>query len=174
MVSRLFERKGIQYLIRALAHFDSQWEYEVDIVGDGPYLPTLQKMASNLTLKIKFWGHLDNDSFQLKHLFNNSRIFVLPSASENFPVVLLEAMSAELAIVTTNSTGCSEVVGDTGILVDPGDAQGIFKALVELISNPDQCRRLGQLARTRVETHFTWRVVGNRYCELYEKHFPPR
>jgi glycosyltransferase involved in cell wall biosynthesis len=172
-VSRLFERKGIQYFLKALAEFDGRREYEVNIVGDGPYRQTLQKMASDLKLKIKFWGHLDNDSSELTHLFGISSIFVLPSDSENFPVVLLEAMSAELAIITTKATGCSEVVGETGILIDPGDVHAITKALVELTSNPDLCRRLGQAARKRVEAHFTWTIVANRYIELYKKHSVP-
>jgi len=173
VVSRLFERKGVQHFIKALTEFDGQLGYEVNIVGDGPYLQTLQQMASNLKLKIRFWGHLDNDSVELKNLFGMSSIFVFPSEAENFPVVLLEAMSAELAIITTKGTGCSEVVGETGILVEPRDVQGITKALVELTSNPDHCRQLGQSARKRVETHFTWRVVANGYIDLYKKQIAP-
>lgn len=169
-VSRLFERKGIQYFLKALADFEGRGDYEVNIVGDGPYRQALQRMAGDLNLNIKFWGHLNNDSPELTNLFSTSSIFVFPSDSENFPIVLLEAMSAELAIITTKSTGCGEVVGETGILVNPGDVQGITKALVELTSNPDLCRRLGQSARKRVEAHFTWTIVAKRYIELYKKH----
>ena len=170
VVSRIFRMKGIQYFLQALAELNNQQGYEVDIVGDGPYLQTLKKMASNFKLKIKFWGHLDNDSSELKELFNSSKIFVFPSEKENFPVVMLEAMSAGLAIITTKGTGCSEVVGETGILVDRGDVQGITQALLELTSNPELCRQLGQSARKRVESHFTWTITANRYIELYKKH----
>jgi len=69
----------------------------------------------------------------------------------------------------TNSTGCSEVVGEAGISVDAGDVQGITTALVKLTSNPDLCRRLGQSARKQVEAHCTWTIVANRYIELYKK-----
>ena len=173
VVSRLFKRKGIQCFIQALAQLNGQYGHEIDIVGDGPYRSALENMARGSKMKIKFWGHLDNDSPQLKHLFGVSSIFVLPSESENFPVVLLEAMSAELAIITTRSTGCAEVVGEAGTLVNAGDVHAIMQALVELISNPEQCRMRGQQGRKRLESHFTWRAVANQYLELYKKHAAP-
>ena len=51
------------------------------------------------------------------------------SAAENFPVSLLEAMAAGLAIVTSHATGCADVVGDTALLVEAGDAEGLYTAL---------------------------------------------
>ena len=169
-VSRLHRMKGFQYLLKAVAAVENRHGYEIHIVGDGPYRQTLQQMAKDFKLDVKFWGHLDNDSSELKNLYGSSRIFVFPSERENFGVVLLEAMAAELAIITTKSTGCSEVVGEAGILVEAGDIRGISKALAELMGNPDLCGRLGQAARKRVENRFTWAIVANRYIDLYKKY----
>lgn len=168
LVSRMFERKGLQYFLRALEGLDL--ENEVNIVGDGPYLRTLQQMADNLKIRVRFWGWLENTSPELIELYETSSIFVFPSESENFPIVLLEAMAAGMAIITTKDTGCAEVVGDAALLVKPRDSRDIKEALCKLINNPDFCRELGQAARRRLENNFSWTVVARQYADLYERY----
>ncbi|MCZ6800623.1 MAG: glycosyltransferase family 4 protein, partial [Nitrospirae bacterium] len=168
VVSRMFARKGIQYVLQALAKLRSKWKYEVNIVGDGPYLSTLKQVAKDLQVNVKFWGHIDNTSLELKELYETSRIFVCPSESENFPIVLLEAMGAGMAIITTENTGCAEVVGETGILVPSRNAEAIRKGVIRLFQNPELCKNLGQAARKRFEDHFTWDVVTKKYGKVYE------
>ena len=68
-VSRMFPRKGIQYFLQSLAKLNGNWNYEVNIVGDGPYLSTLKKTAGDLQVPVKFLGHLENTSSELTHLF---------------------------------------------------------------------------------------------------------
>ena len=60
IVTRMFERKGVQYLLKALENLD--YDYEVHIVGDGPYLQTLKGQVDEKNLDVKFWGFLDNQS----------------------------------------------------------------------------------------------------------------
>ena len=168
IVSRMFERKGIQYLFEALKGLEL--EDEVNIVGDGPYLGTLKQMADDLKIKVRFWGWLENTSAELKELYETSSIFVFPSESENFPIVLLEAMAAGMAIITTKDTGCAEVVGDAALLVESRSPVPIRKALIELINNADLCRELGRAARRRLENNFTWTAVARRYADLYERY----
>jgi glycosyltransferase involved in cell wall biosynthesis len=81
--------------------------------------------------------------------------------------VLLEAMAAGLAIITTRGTGCDEVVGDAGILVDPGDVGGLRAALEALTQDPQRCRLLGSAARLRLLNEFSWAGVARRYTALY-------
>ena len=165
-VSRIVERKGVQYLIEALAGLDRR--FELHVVGDGPYLPTLRALAATRGVEVIFHGALANDSPQLKELYETSRIFAFVSTMENFPLVLLEAMTAGCAIVTTAGTGCAEVVGEDAILVAPGDVVATREALVRLTNDPDLCRRLGQQARTRVETRYSWQIVVARYLQILE------
>jgi glycosyltransferase involved in cell wall biosynthesis len=106
----------------------------------------------------------------LNSLYETSDIFVLTSEVENFPVSLMEAMAAGLAVVTTRGTGCAEVVGDTGVLVEPHDASQIRDALLALTRDPERCRELGRAARRRIETELAWPVVARRYEELYRTH----
>lgn len=171
VVTRLLRRKGVQHLLRAVR--DLRLEHELHIVGDGPYRGALQRMAEEARPRVAFHGWLDNRSPELTHLFETSQIFVLPSDRENFPVSLLEAMAAGLAVVTTHSTGCEEVVGDTGVLVAPGSVAELRRSLQRLTADRALCRELGRAARERVERELSWPSVASRYAALYRKHGRP-
>ena len=168
VVTRMLKRKGVQYVLKALK--DSNHGYDVNIVGDGPYLERLRTLASGENIKVRFWGWLDNESDAIKVLFETSSIFIFPSEAENFPIVLLEAMAAGMAIITTEGTGCAEVVGDSGILVKPRDPDGIKKALSTLIMDKELKRKLGMAARERLEKQFSWSAVAKRYADIYQKY----
>lgn len=167
-VTRLVERKGVHHLLEAVDGLDL--EHEIHVVGDGPYGPTLRRIAEGCRARVKFHGWLENGSPELDRLYETSDIFVLASEAENFPISLLEAMAAGLAIVTTRGTGCEEVVGDAGVLVEPGDVDGLRSALAGLTSDPDQCRRLGRAARERLAQRYAWPIVADRYVEVYRRY----
>ncbi|MFC2026147.1 glycosyltransferase, partial [Chloroflexota bacterium] len=169
VVSRMFERKGIQYFLKAIKGLDLP--LDVHIVGSGPYLQVLERMADSMetSAEITFHGWLDNSSPQFRQLFETASIFVFPSESENFPIVLLEAMSAGLAIITTKGTGCAEVVGDTGLLVEPRNPSELREAIVRLYENPELSIRLGHEANARVNGNFSWDAVTNQYLEIYQR-----
>jgi len=118
---------------------------------------------------VKFHGCLPNRGLELKDLFETSRIFVFTSEAENFPVVLLEAMTAGMAILTTRGTGCAEVVGESGILVRVKNPNAIRENLIILMRDPELCHKLGKAARERVEKYFIWEVVAEKYLLLYEQ-----
>jgi glycosyltransferase involved in cell wall biosynthesis len=168
MVTRMLERKGVQYVLEAIS--ESPVPAEVNLVGDGPYLPELRRRAEALRSPARFWGWLDNRSPELRQIYESSGIFVLPSEAENFPIVLLEAMAAGLAIITTEGTGCAEVVGDAGLLVPVRDPRAIARALKRLVDDPELRQNLGLAARRRIEDNFTWRAVARRYVEEYQRH----
>lgn len=167
MVTRMFQRKGVQYALDALVGLDLG--YRVSIVGEGPYLSELRQRADRLGLSVDFHGWLENDSPQLRELFETSRIFLFPSEAENFPVVLLEAMAAGMAIITTRETGCAEVVGDAAVVVDSRNAVQIRGALCELMADRERCAQLGRAARARLEECYAWRAVANRYLDSYAR-----
>jgi glycosyltransferase involved in cell wall biosynthesis len=131
-------------------------------------LNALKDLAEQLKLSVTFHGWLDNNSDELKSLFETSAIFALPSHAENFPLVLLEAMAAGMAIVTTDQTGCREVVGDAALLVPPGDHRAIRGALQRLAGDTGLRAQLGRKARARIEGLFSWPSVAQQYMSLFE------
>jgi glycosyltransferase involved in cell wall biosynthesis len=164
VVSRILERKGVQHVISAMPSLSSEWE--LVIAGDGPYLPTLREQASKLETRVRFLGMVPREL--LPQLYQSSEIFVLPSARENFPMVLLEAMAGGCAIVTTRGSGCEEVVGDAARLVDTDDPAQLRVALDGLIVNEFERRALGERARRRVD-QFAAPAVAQRVEELFRE-----
>jgi glycosyltransferase involved in cell wall biosynthesis len=168
VVARMVEFKGLQFLLQALWGLDI--DYEMVLVGEGPYRHALEECARKVAIPVRFTGWLDNESDELKALYETSNIFVLPSATENCPLVLLEAMAAGLAIITTRDTGGAELVGDAALLVRPRDPHSIRAALLELVRHPELIASLGKAARTRLERTFSWPAVSDRYREVYAQH----
>ena len=169
VVSRLFERKGVQYLLQALEGLAQP--LDVHVVGDGPYLAMLKQAAERLHTRatIGFHGWLDNTSSTFRELIETASIFALPSEVENFPIALLEAMDAGLAIITTSGTGCAEVVGPAALLVPPRNPTRIRAAIEQLTAQPAFCDELGRAARARAQDMFSWRAVAAQHVEIYER-----
>jgi glycosyltransferase involved in cell wall biosynthesis len=165
VATRLFERKGVQHVIAALAGIPDH-EHELEIAGEGPQRADLERQAHGLGLPAHFHGWLPREP--LCRLYEQSRIFVLASTSDNFPVSLLEAMAARCAIITTRAGGCPEVVGDTGLVVEPGDVGGIQRALTRLIRDPGYADELGERASQRVAELFGWAIIASKHEAAYE------
>jgi glycosyltransferase involved in cell wall biosynthesis len=165
IATRLFERKGVQHVIEAMSRIPEHG-YQLEIAGDGPQRAQLEQQARELRVPTSFHGWLPRGP--LCRLFERSRIFVLASMSDNFPVSLLEAMAAGCAIVTTRAGGCPEVVGDTGLVVEPGDVGALRQALTSLIRHPARAEELGRRAAERVRDLFSWPAVASRHEAAYE------
>jgi len=166
-VTRLFERKGIQHFLQA--HHELKPAFEVNVAGDGTYLEMLKKLVAERQIKANLLGFIDNKSPELKELYETSSIFVFPSEAENFPICLLEAMVAGLAIITTKNTGCAEVVGDAALLIEAKNVADIKAAYKRLVEDEALRKELGAKARKRVEELFSWDRVRNDTNQVYER-----
>jgi glycosyltransferase involved in cell wall biosynthesis len=165
VVTRLHEFKGVQYLLRAVA--DSRLDYEIEVVGDGPYRSTLEQFATAMPGRVRFHGWLDRRQAQLRDLYRSCGVFVFPSDREGAPAALLEAMSEGMAVIASNSAGAPEVVGEAGLLVEARDPSAIGKALAALQADSTWAEQLGQQARERVLRLFDWSVLAERYVSVY-------
>jgi glycosyltransferase involved in cell wall biosynthesis len=165
-VSRLLERKGVQDLIAALTL--TKCSLQAQVVGTGPYRSQLEKSAAQLGERIRFRGWLDNGSTELRDLYETSEIFVFPSRAENFPIVLLEAMAAGLAIVAVDIPSCREVLGDAAVLVPAADCAALAGAIDRLAADSVWRQQLQRAARRRLEENFGWPAIARRYLEIFE------
>lgn len=165
LCSRLLPRKGFQYVIEAVKDLALDWH--VHIIGDGPYRNTLEKLAEGSQTPITFHGWLDRDDPKFRQLYETAAIFVFPSEMENFPTVLLEAMSAGCAIITSTAGGCPEVVGDAALLVEPKNPDAIRECILSLIESPEKQQALSASAIDRAQ-QFTWPKIAQQYTDLYK------
>lgn len=161
---RLLPRKGFQYLIVAVSEIDVG--YEVHIAGDGPMLAKLRQMAEKSKTKIVFHGWIDSSDDEYKELLGNADLYCLLSSKENASISLLEAMSAGCAVITTNVSGCPETVGETGLLVEPGNVLEIKNAILDLVTDKEKKGLLQKRARERVASKFDWDIIASAYQKI--------
>ncbi len=163
-VARLIPRKGIDLLIDAFAALDQTQfgDVKLVIVGNGPELESLQKLAKRhyVAPRVKFLT--DVPSSDLPALYANSLFFALtprelPGDSEGFGIVYLEAAAQGKAALGTLTGGVPEAVrsGQTGILVQPQVA-AVQEAMSLLIRDTVRRDQLGKQALQRATTEFNW------------------
>jgi glycosyltransferase involved in cell wall biosynthesis len=164
LASRLLKRKGFQRVLEAVGRIDT--ELTVRIAGEGSYKERLTEIAESIEHEVEFLGWLEGD--ELFEEYSRSEIFVLPSTSDNYPVSIMEAMAGGNAVVTAQDSGCAEVVGDTGVLVDPEDTEQIKEAIDSLLNDEERRRTLQHAARSRIEEELSWKSISAQHVELYE------
>lgn len=160
-------RKNIIRLLRAYEHFRSGSEKRVLLLLGGRLAWQTEDVrnlhaASSYREDIRFLGYLEEGV--LPDILGSCLAMVYPSMSEGFGVPLLEAMHAEVPIITSNRTSMPEVAGDAALYVDPEDELSIFRALARISENEDLAADLIHKGR-RQRKRYTWsktaEVVAN-------------
>ncbi|MFH1904063.1 MAG: glycosyltransferase [bacterium] len=177
-VGRLVELKGYPYLIKAASLILQKFPKKLKflIVGDGYMADELRNLANGLGIadKIIFAGQR-RDVPEILHILD---IFVLTSYYEGLPRSIIEAQACGVAVVATNVGGTPEVVinDKTGILVPTKDEKAIAKAVIDLLTNKDKARRMGNTGREWAKKQFDAPVFIKRTEDLFEdlirKHIP--
>jgi glycosyltransferase involved in cell wall biosynthesis len=147
-VGRLAFQKAVDVLINAVALVPNA---QLEIVGDGPERGALERQAADVaTTQVRFLGHLDRDS--VARTMASARAVVLSSRwYENQPMVLLEAMALGLPVIGTDLGGTPELIeaGNTGLLVQADDPEGLAAAMRRLLNDPAAARAMGDAGRER-------------------------
>lgn len=118
-ISRLHPKKGLEALFDAMAQLPASFTLDIYGTGDAGYVETLATRAAQSQGRIRLHGHVDGDA--KAQAFINADLFVLPSHSENFGIVVAEALSHRLPVLTTTATPWAEVARhDCGRCIDLG------------------------------------------------------
>ncbi|WP_297069478.1 glycosyltransferase family 4 protein [Thermococcus sp.] len=164
-VGRIEPRKGVGTLISAMKNIKGR----LVVVGNGSNLPLLRKKAKHLGIldRIDFMGHVEYS--EIPKLYGASDVFVLPSLSEAFGIVLLEAMASGVPVVGTSAGGIPEILDGCGMVVQPGNADELADAINLLLDNQNLAGKLGRLGRRRVERVYDWRIIAKKVESTYMK-----
>jgi glycosyltransferase involved in cell wall biosynthesis len=102
-------------------------------------------------------------------LLDASTLVIVPSRSEGFGLVALEAAHRGRPVIATRVGGLPEVVvhGETGIVVEPEDPSAIARAVVELLGDHPEAEKMGQCAQRRAARDFGWQGFVGSYERLY-------
>ena len=107
---------------------------------------------------------------ELRALYQSVDVFVFPSRADTLPLVVLEAMTSGLPVVSTLIGGIPyEVSGDTGILMKPGDPVLLAAALDRLCADETMRKAMGNAGRARVTELFNWERSAERAVAIYEE-----
>jgi glycosyltransferase involved in cell wall biosynthesis len=176
-VGRLVERKGVHYLLEAVAAAREHVQLTLDIVGQGPDRERLENQSDALDLEdvVRFHGFV-SDADLARH-YAHSHVFVLPAAPdakgdvEGLGVVLIEALSYGRAVIASAAGGITDIVKDdrSGVLVPPGDIPALADAITALARDRSRLQRLGREGREFVRRHFGWSGVIDRLAGLYQR-----
>lgn len=166
-VSRLFEFKGLQYLIEAAAL--AGVEVPITIVGEGPFRPALERLAREREVPVRFTGWLERDSEPYRRAFGEAGLFVFPSERESFGMVLLEGMMAGLPCIAAAGGMPERLLGEAGLTFKARDSQSLAGVLTRLLGDEALRGRLGTAARERA-SQYEWPRIAQSIETLLESH----
>ncbi|MEA3422002.1 MAG: glycosyltransferase, partial [Acidobacteriota bacterium] len=165
-ISRLHEEKGQKYLIETIKKV---LEHRKDVLciigGSGPLKDKLERQVNDLNLQdhVKLIGFIPDELLSI--WMNACDLFVMPSLSESFGVVQIEAMACGKPVVATYNGGSEEIITyeDYGLLCEPADLDKMAeKILIALNTDWDGGKILEYAKR------FTWENVAMKIMEVYE------
>ncbi|WP_241982048.1 glycosyltransferase [Cryobacterium sp. TMT3-29-2] len=173
VAGRLQPLKGLDLAIEAIAAVPEQIRPELVIAGDASadydgYIDELRALAARhgIERSVRFVG--PQSRVDLALLLSGARVVLVPSHSETYGLVALEAAASGVPVVAAAAGGLREAVldGDTGVVLDSRDPQVWAGALTQILSNPAFARRLSLAARERAE-HLDWPRSADGLVTVY-------
>ncbi len=162
-LGRLVEKKGVDVLIRAIAALrERSYSIELSIAGDGPLRPELEQLVDDLGLSgiVVFVGSLSHH--EVAEWMRGLDVFVLACKKDangdmdGIPVVLMEAMSQSVPVVSTRLSGIPELVihQQTGLLAEPANTTDLARQINEMLCTDGYAEQLGRNAQLHVQKEF--------------------
>jgi glycosyltransferase involved in cell wall biosynthesis len=164
---RLYQKNGVEYLVRAMPLIRQDIDAEALLVGDGPERARLEALAAELGVReqVHFLGARPNAD--MPGLYAAADVAVFPSLMEATSVAALEAMSCEVPVAASNVGGLPEIVDQSvGTLFEPAAPESLARAVVALLGRPD-LKQLGQQGRVRVQQHWSLERLARRHQAIY-------
>jgi N-acetyl-alpha-D-glucosaminyl L-malate synthase BshA len=172
--SNLRPVKNVNRVVEVFAAVRAVRPCRLALVGDGPERNPAQRLAEKLGVAsdVLFLGNQEST----EELLAMSDLLLLPSESESFGLVALEAMSCGLPVIASRRGGLPEVVADgtTGLLFEPDDVAAMAEAALSLLADPARARSMGEQARRIARERYCISCVIDDYIDLYERTSPRR
>ncbi len=166
-VGRLVWEKGLQVLIDADKILRSlRNDYVFVFVGDGPSQIELQNQIPNSIFLGRLYGE------KLSEVYASSDLFVFPSTTETFGIVLLEAMASKLPILCVNKNGPSDLIQNqvNGVLTPPDEPVDFANNINNLLLRPDFMKQISENAYQTVQ-NYSWDGIISKMFEYYESYY---
>lgn len=171
-VGRLEKRKGLAYLLRALAQVDKSFtNFRLIVVGPGTRLRRgYEELAKELCIqdKVVFTGFVSNAD--LPQYYRTADIFCAPATGgESFGIVLLEAMSCGRPVIASNIEGYASILthNEQGLLVPSKDVNLLAQAIISLAEDPSRREKMGEKGKANAEK-YSWGNICKQIMDYYK------
>ena len=170
-VGRIVKDKGINELVSAFDNINNKYP-NIHLLLVGP-VETIQNPVDESTFKtIEHNENIHTVGMQndVRPYLKASDAFILPSYREGFGMVLIEAGAMGLPCITTDITGCNEIIvpGENGAIIEPRNMEALRDEMVKWVSNPDMVKKMASNARKMVSERYDSRIVCEQYFEYYK------
>jgi len=174
-VGRLEPVKGVRYLLMAMKRVhDTIPGARLIIIGDGTERAMLEALSSQLGIQdcVRFGGEVPHE--KVLTFMHQAGVFVLPSLSEGFPMVIVEALSCGLPVVASRVGGIPEIItdGTNGYLVEAKDAGALAERILVLVQDEHLRKKISDTNKEFVKK-YSWEHVIVRLEEIYELSVAP-
>lgn len=168
-VSQVIPRKNIDWITRALNEYPGASKLEFCLVGEGPQLEEVtSQMIDRPGLKYRYLGRLPHP--ETLAWISKADIFALPSVRETFGLVYLEAAANRCAVLGTRGTGMWGHFEDgTEMLFHEPNYEDFRDKFFALIDDPKRRVKMAESGERKVEKHFLWPQLSERYSAIYEE-----
>jgi glycosyltransferase involved in cell wall biosynthesis len=171
VVGSLIERKNCRDCLNAFAIFSNHVDSLLTFAGDGPLRKSLEEEAIALGIenKVRFLGTVAPE--RIGTVLAESDVLVLASRSEGRANAILEAMHCRVPVIASRLAGTLELIedGESGILFDVGDIDGLASRLTHVAREPSLRAYLANNAFESVQKkRLTWSHCARAYCTVYE------
>ncbi|GAB4214631.1 MAG: hypothetical protein OHK0012_13060 [Synechococcales cyanobacterium] len=173
LASHLDPRKNIPHLINTFVDLiieNPSLDINLVLIGTTRYKrPEIEKCIQQLDQyksRITLTGYVQDQD--LSPIYSGATAFVFPSLYEGFGLPILEAMQCGIPVISSNVTSLPEVVGDSGILVDPRNQVQLSQAMLEILTNESLRVSLSQKSILRAK-QFSWKKCAHETVEIYKQ-----
>ena len=174
-VGRLVEKKGVEYLIEAMAMLRPKYpQLNLVVIGDGPLRESLAALAQTrgVSDRVRFIGSVRNE--ELPDYFRAAAISVMPSVvaasgdQEGLGLVAVEAQGCGCAVIASDLPAVRDTVidGQTGLMARPADAADLAAKIAVLLDDDVLRGSLAESGRSYALEKFNWIVVGSVYSRI--------
>ena len=161
--------KGLRHLILALPRVMDEFPLtSLVVIGKSPEKSNLDKLIDDLDLQDKITFKSGISELETVKIYHDSDIAVIPSLYEGFGFGAGEAMACGVPLISTDSGGLKQVIGDAALKISPGSVKEIEDGIFKLFNEEETRKELSIKGRKRMEELFDWKIAASNYIDVFK------
>ena len=162
--------KGLRFLINALPRVLKDFpNTHLIVIGKSPNESKITKLIDDLCLNERIYFKSNLSEEEIVDIYHTSQIAVIPSLYEGFGFGAGEAMACGTPLISSDSGGLKDVIGDSAVKINSGSVEEIENEIIALFKDPEKRENLSLKGRKRMEELFDWKISASNYVKVFEE-----